>query len=186
MATAKQASPRAGMAVDASGRAAYDPSENVKALNEAANKRQDDLREAHAKLMETEIRCLKEMAALRDAHARELRMAEASRLDAIRQVDQLNVSTAAASSAQQISTLAATTQATAETLRNAVIASAQTIATQTATAMGALIERVAALEKTSYVGTGKGAGLGTFGALMLQIIPILLTVVALVYLGRRG
>ena len=157
MSNAKNPQPRAGLAVDGTGQPVIDPTENVKALTEAEARRQDDLRNAHGILMSAEINHLKDIMALRAEYSKELALKESGRVDAIRQVDQLNVSTAAAVSAAAISTLASTTMSTAETLRNSVVASAQTIASQTATIVSAITERLAALEKSSYEGQGKSA-----------------------------
>ena len=151
-----------GLAVDASGGIAFDPSANVIALNEAAVARIDDLREANSRLLEAEIRALraenqhlKETAGLRAEHSKEIREIESNRLNAIRQVDVLAGNTAADRALVAIQTLAVTTESNANNLRNALTSTATTIAAQTANSQGAIIERIAALEKSSYEGTGK-------------------------------
>lgn len=151
-----------GLGVDVYGDPAFDPSENVKALNEAANKRQDDLREAHNALMDSEIRRLdaeaghlKEISALREHHAKEIRAAETERLNSIRQVDVTAVRTEADRALAAIQTLAATTATNAENLRNALNATAATIAKSTSDTVQQITERIAALEKSSYEGVGK-------------------------------
>lgn len=159
---------RAGIGVDAKGGAVIDPTRNVIALNEAANKRQDDLRSAHSRLMESEVAHLREIIELNATHQKERQEMEASRLDSIRQVDVLAVNTASERAAAASATLANQTAALAETLRNTVAESATTLATQSAnaiqtitnqltTAIGAMGERVAALEKSNYEGQGKNA-----------------------------
>lgn len=58
-----------------------DPSENVKALSEAANKRQDDLRIAAKELFDAKIAALKEINILRSTYDRELLKVATDRLD---------------------------------------------------------------------------------------------------------
>jgi len=151
-----------GLAVDASGGIAFDPSANVIALNEAAVQRLDDLRGANERLLQSEIRALraenqhlKETAGLRAEHSKEIREIESNRLNAIRQVDVLAGNTAADRALVAIQTLAITTESNANNLRNALTSTATTIAAQTANSQGAIIERIAALEKSSYEGSGK-------------------------------
>jgi hypothetical protein len=144
-----------GLGVDASGNPVIDPTENVISLTEAANKRQDDLREAQDKYTTAEIRHLQQIGALRAEHAREIREMESRRLDAIRQVDVNAVKTEADRALAAIQTLAATTTVNAETLRNALTATAAAIAKQTSDTVSQITERIAALEKSSYEGSGK-------------------------------
>jgi hypothetical protein len=146
-----------GKAVDAVGVPVIDPTRNVQDLSEASNKRQDDLRDAQNKYMEAEIRHLKDLGSLRAEHQKELSAKESQRLDSIRQVDQLAVTTAATRTLDAVQALAVTTTANADNLRNAQAAMAATIASQTATQVGAITERLAALEKSSYEGAGKQA-----------------------------
>jgi hypothetical protein len=144
-----------GLGVDAAGSPVVDPTENVKALSEAAQQRQDDLREAHTKLVEANLLRLEQIATLRAEHATALAKLESDRLNAIRQVDVLAVNTAADRAAAAIQALAATTATNAETLRTALTTTATTIATQTANTVQGITERLAALEKSSYEGLGK-------------------------------
>lgn len=153
---------RAGRGVDAFGAQAYDPSENVKDLSEAANKRQDDLREANDKLHASEIRRvdaafahLKELVVTLESHGKELRAAEAGRLDSIRQVDVTAVRTEATRALEAIQTLAATSARDAETLRSTVVTSASNLQSTTAETFKQVTDRIAALEKSSYEGVGK-------------------------------
>ncbi len=156
----------AGLGVDAQGGPVIDPTENVLTLVEAAvsrlddlraseSRRIDDLREAKEKFHDSEVEHLRTMATLRAEHARDINEKESRRLDAIRQVDVLAVSTAADRAAAAISALAATTAANAENLRNALTTTATTIAKQTADTVTAITERLAALEKSSYEGKGR-------------------------------
>src|ERR1035437_4801201 len=58
-----------------------DPTENVKALSEAANKRQDDLRIANEKLVESQLKALDKVAGMRTDASRAERHAEMARID---------------------------------------------------------------------------------------------------------
>ena len=144
-----------GMGVDSDGGPVVDPTANVIALTEAGNRRQDDLRAANDTLVKAELRHVGEMAALREIHQREIREIETKRLDAIRQVDVLAVTTAAERANEAIQRLATATASNAENLRLALTSTASTIATQTAQTVGAIIERISALEKAYYEGKGK-------------------------------
>lgn len=126
-----------------------DPTANVKALSEAANKRQDDLREAserfisakieasaeidairasHAKYMAAaESRRVDEQAALRADFANQLSHAESDRINAIRVVDVNAVSVASQRAADQASVLATQVSQSAEALRTQVAQSAETL-----------------------------------------------------------
>jgi hypothetical protein len=106
-----------------------DPTANVRELNEASVKRQDDLRLAERMLTEAKLAHLKDVSELhskyqkeindtREKHSRDLATAESGRLNAIRQVDREEVIKTAASGQTAIGTLAASTTALAETLRN--------------------------------------------------------------------
>ena len=109
----------AGIAVDAFGGGVVDPTANVIALTEAANKRQDDLRAASDRRTDdlrelNNIRLqanadhLKEMAELRANHALEMSKMESNRLDAIRQVDREEVAKTAVSANTAITILTPT------------------------------------------------------------------------------
>jgi hypothetical protein len=173
----KQSEP--GLAVDYTGERAFDPSANVNALNEATNKRQDDLRAASGKrqddlrgasekLTRAELRHVVAMAKLRAEHAKEMRHSEAERLNSIRLVDVAYSKTEAERALQAIQALAATTTANAENIRSAMQATAATLAKQTSDAASAVAKqtadslteitnRIGSLEKTSYLGAGKQA-----------------------------
>lgn len=154
-----------------------DPSENVKALNEAASKRQDDLREADRLLNEAKLDCLKkiielnttyseklakaesrrvdEQLALRAEGDEKLRLAEAKRIDAIRAVDVNAVAVANQRSAEQASALASQVAASAEVLRNLVAATANTTNQAVSASTQALSQRITTLEQASYQSQGK-------------------------------
>jgi len=146
-----------GMGIDAHGGPVIDPTANVLALVEAANQRQDDLREMNNARIDAELRNQEQMADLRASHQTALDTLEAKRLDAVRSVDQLAVKTEADRSAAAIAALATAAATTAETLRSAVNTSAINLATQLDRTVTAITERIAALEKSSYTGQGKQA-----------------------------
>lgn len=158
--------PPAGIGVDAHGGGVVDPSVNVQALNEASVKRLDDLREVTNSLYDAKIAHGAEMANLRAQyatelgevradHAKELRETETHRLDAIRQVDQLTATTAADRAAQATQALAVRAATDAETLRGVVATTATAQGQTTSQQFSAVIERIAALEKSSYQGQGR-------------------------------
>jgi len=155
-----------GLGVDRAGGPVIDPTANVIALTEAANKRQDDLRAAADTLAQERHRALnevlklqahhsRELAEVRVAHARELNALESNRLNAIRQVDVTAVQTEAQRALNSIQTLAVQTATNAETLRTALVNTAQTIAASTASTVAGLSDRIAALERSTYEGLGK-------------------------------
>jgi len=146
-----------GLGVDAAGGPVIDPTANVLALVEMADRRQDDLREMNNARIDAELRNQETMADLRASHQTALDTLEAKRLDAVRSVDQLAVKTEADRSAAAITALANAAATTAETLRSAVNTSATNLATQLDRTVTAITERIAALEKSSYTGQGKQA-----------------------------
>ena len=132
-----------------------DPTQNVIMFVKAEVRRLDDLMTAHGKADAAEHAHLKEVAELRAIHSKELRESESDRLDKIRQGDVLAVSTAADKAAAAIQSLAVTTAANADNLRSSVENTAQMIARQTSETVGAITERLAALEKSNYEGVGR-------------------------------
>lgn len=166
-----------GPAVDAFGRAVRDPTENVLALSEAANRRQDDLREysekyfeaktAHIKetgeanflhrqeLAAAESRRVDEQATLRAHYSALLSDAEAKRIDAIRAVDVAAVGVASQRASDQASVLATQVSASAEALRTLVATTATTVATSLQQMSTTLSTRLTTLEQASYQSAGK-------------------------------
>lgn len=132
-----------------------DPSENVKALSEAANKRQDDLRILVERLLADKIASIEKINELRYQHAQELAkmladkladeaklradsaerlsIAEAKRIDAIRAVDVNAVAVSSQRTTEQASALQTQTTASAEVLRNQVTRSAEDLRALVAT-----------------------------------------------------
>lgn len=152
---------RPGIGVDARGGQVIDPTENVKALSEAANKRQDDLRAAADKLFESKLQDAEKVSELRYAHTQELALlqarkieeeaklraeysdrlqaAEAKRIDAIRAVDVGAAANLAQRTTEQATALATVVTQSAEVLRNQVSRAAEDtralVATTAATAL---------------------------------------------------
>jgi len=137
----------------------FDPTKNVLQLVEAAVKRIDDLQKAESRRLEdlriSEIKRVDELMALRCIYEDKLTVAEAKRIDAIRAVDVAAVSTATERATVQAQMLAAQVSTSAETLRALVASTAAAAATQQAQIQSALTERIAALEKSLYLGAGK-------------------------------
>src|SRR5688500_7514943 len=76
-----------GMAVDSLGGIAYDPSENVLQLVEAAVTRIDDLFIERGRRYDAAVEHLAYVAELRASHAKEIRESDNSRIAQTRQVD---------------------------------------------------------------------------------------------------
>lgn len=140
-----------GLGVDSAGNPVVDPTKNVLNLVEAESRRQDDLRLAGEKLSNVKHQHAKELISLHSDYGDKLREAETKRLDAIRAVD-----VAAAAVAQQ------RIETTAATLRDLVASTASAAATAAASITNSLAERIAQLERTSYEGSGRGAGMEKF------------------------
>lgn len=188
-----------GIAVDAAGGPVIDPTANVRALDVASHKRQDDLRELNNKWLDAEIRVIsarvqgmEDMAVLRAVYEDKIRNLESDRLDKIRQVDVLAGNTAAERQLVAIQTLATQTANERETLRNLVVSTAATIAAQNSETVAQQNSRIAQLEKSSYEGAGKGTGAKntvTYVVLAVGLVMSLITigsvVVAIAFAIRR-
>jgi hypothetical protein len=158
-----------GPGVDAQGRPVVDPTENVKALTEAAVARLDDLRTA-------DTIHLRELMELRAYYDGLLRQAETARIDAIRAVDVGNVQRAAEVAAAQ-----------AEALRNQVAAAATASQTSLAAALDPIQKDIADLRRAQYEAQGKQgqvvearAGTGALYAAAGLGVSILLALLAVV------
>jgi hypothetical protein len=146
-----------GIGVDAQGGAVIDPTANVIALNQASDRRQDDLRTSFEKYVEAEIRHVEDMAKLSRSYEEKLGVAESKRIDAIRAVDVAAVATAAERSGQQAQVLATQVSASAETLR-ALVATQQAANAAAVSQMATqLTDRIALLERAQYESKGKEA-----------------------------
>lgn len=147
----------AGLAVDAHGGAVIDPTENVIALSEGQNKRQDDLRALERELFDRDIAHVKELASVRALHQQQLDQKESGRLDSIRQVDREEVTKAALSAQQAIATLAISTSTVAETLRAQQEAKGLAAEARQAAFAGEVGKRLSAVELALSEGKGKQA-----------------------------
>lgn len=140
------------------GELTVDPTENVKALTEAANTRQDDLRDASRELVDTKVAHLQYIVELFARFQAEKNLLEANRIDSIRQVDREEVAKTAASAQTAIATLANTTTTMAETLRNQVANTAAAAEVRQQTYASEVNKRLSALE----LGSSEGKGRATF------------------------
>lgn len=131
-----------GPATDARNDPVIDPTENVKALSQAANQRQDDLREM-------ESSHLRELMAVRSGYEDKLREKESERIDAIRAVDVQAVQRAAEVSATAVQALAAQVPITADAVR-----------TSLAQALDPIQRDVIALRQAQYEQQGQRAAAG--------------------------
>lgn len=168
-----------------------DPTKNVLDLVESAILRQDNLREFSERHLHDIINLRAEIARLRDSHSKELREAEAKRIDAIRAVDVGAVASAANVQATQATTLAAQVATSAETLRNQVAAAATAQTVALAAALEPIIKDIADLRRAQYEAQGQktqvvehqasGASSGMWiGIAIASIFGIISTVSAVV------
>jgi hypothetical protein len=190
-----------GLAVDESGQPAYDPSANVLDLVRAAVTRLDDLQESREKLAELRQEALrremdlraehqKAFAILRGEHSAENLRSEARRIDALRELDRLEVRTATERHQVAVEALARTTATLADTLRTSAENMARSLAAQAEASKketDARIEaskkeadaRISAIERSLAAGTGKGEGSKSNLATISTILSIILMLIAL-------
>ena len=163
-----------------------DPTKNVLDLTAAANKRQDDLREMHNRYLEAEFRRLeetvrrveqasdlraeyaRELSLIHQAHDREIHKMEQDKLAAFRASDEMARITEANRSLAAIQVVERTLNSTATAL-----------ASQNAENNVEVNRRLAALEKSSYEGAGKGTGAKntvTYAIIAVGLIVSLITI----------
>jgi len=189
----------AGLGVDVFGGPVIDPTANVIALSQAANKRQDDLREAEnqrqddlraasSRIYQVEMRSLETIVDIYGRHAKELDEIRAYYAKEIRDLDSKNQAAIRQIDVAALHSLAQTSAQTAESLRSLVQNTAATVATQTANTFQLVIDRVAALEKTSYEGSGRSTGTASTWAAIFGGFLILSAVVGALafFFGRSG
>jgi len=144
-----------GIGLDAYGGPLIDPTQNVKDLTEAANLRQDDLRQLNNRYLKALIQTVEQTAKLKAKHVKNIadlhqihdyaiHKAEAGRLDALRQNDR-----------EDVKALAAATTAKAEALQAQVSITAKTLADSFASAMAEQNKRLSAIELSQSEGRGK-------------------------------
>ena len=127
-----------------------DPTENVKAMTTAAV-------ESEAALREMSTRYQDKIADLRDVHHREMRVAEAQRIDAIRLVDTGNVTRAAEVASDQATALATAVVQSAEALRAQVEATRIATRSELETALRPITTTIESLRQTQFQQQGEKA-----------------------------
>lgn len=120
----------------------------VDSLREAADKRADDIMEAH-------FQRVTEVGLLRAEYQEKLAVAEAKRIDAIRSVDVNAVAVASERATQQAQVLASQVAQSAEALRTLVASTAATFAQQQQSLQTQITERLGLLERAQYETKGK-------------------------------
>lgn len=155
-----------GKAIDVKGGPVVDPSENVKSLNEANSKRQDDLRGGSERLTQSQLDSQEKMNAMRSDHVKELMslradydsrllVAEAKRIDAIRAVDVAAVAVDRVRVTDQALVLATQVSQSAEALRSLVANTATTQAASQQQVVNTLSARLTTLEQAGYQQAGQ-------------------------------
>ena len=139
-----------GPATDVHGRPVQDPTANVLENLQTAVRRLDDLRDALNSKVSDALEHSKEVAALRAEYDEKLRDAETKRIDAIRAVDQGNVTRASEVAAAQATALASQLQVSAEALRAQVEATRITTADTLAAALQPIQNDVAVLREVQF------------------------------------
>ena len=176
---------QAGVGLDPAGGPLIDPTANVIALNKAGHIRQDDLRKAERRYIESELLRVEAIANLKADHTKEIAQlhqihdyaihkAEAGRLDALRQNDR-----------EDVKALAAATTAKAEALQAQVATTAKTLADSFASAMAEQNKRVSAVELTQSAGSGRGQGAQNLWAIIAVAISVLVALLTLWKLSGR-
>ena len=136
-----------GPAVDRDGGSVVDPTPNVLRLVESETRRQDDLRNMQDGHLAEGLRT-------NAAHAKEIRLAETARIDAIRAVDVGAVNRAAEVASTRATTLAGQVANSAETLRTQVAAAATAAAVALAAALDPIQKDIADLRRAQYEAQG--------------------------------
>jgi len=144
-----------GPGVDIDGKAVIDPTKNVLDLVSAAITRQDDLRRQEGNALREVIGLRAEMALRQNQHDKELRTAEAARIDAIRSIDVGAVNRAAEVATAQAATLATQVAVSAETLRTQVAATATAGTVGLAAALEPIQKDIADLRRAQYEAQGQ-------------------------------
>jgi len=146
-----------GSELDARGRVVIDPTLNVIALHEAGMQRQDDLRKSENRRIRERVHMEARIAELRAGHNRELRKAEAQRLDAIRGVDQAAVMASASAAEIRAATLAAQVALSADAMRTQVAATAQAAQENLTRALDPIQKDIGELRQVQYTTAGSKA-----------------------------
>jgi len=190
---------RQGIGVDAQGNAVIDPTKNVLDLTAAANKRQDDLREMHNRYLEAEFRRLEEQvkrveetSELRAEFAREIGIVHQSHDREIHKMEQDKLAAFRASDEMARITEANRSLAAIQVVERTLNSTATALASQNAENNVEVNRRLAALEKSSYEGAGKGTGAKntvTYAIIAVGLLVSLITigsvVIAIAFAIRR-
>jgi len=143
------------MGVDSAGAPVVDPTANVIALNEAATRRQDDLRILERELTDAKLDHIKEIAYLRSKYTIRLAEAESKRIDAIRAVDVNAVAVASERQSAAATVLANQVASSADALRTLVSTTAAAMAEQQRQQTAQITDRLTVVERSQYEGRGK-------------------------------
>lgn len=175
-----------GIAVDAGGQPAYDPSQNVLALVEKSITRIDDRMADQSLLVDAKLQRVDDLARLRDEraelraqyaselaklnekvevlraeHAKEIRLLESDRVDKVRQVDVQAGNIASDRALVAIQTLATVTASNAEAIRAQVATTATAQATQLDQRLAAVaVSIAAAVERVAAVEKVQNTAMG--------------------------
>ena len=155
-------------------------------LVQAEKERADDLREADRKLSKAELKAVRREAKLRTWHNKEMRRLETDRVDAIRMVDVAQRASDQRTALEAIQALAAQTESNRNSLSKQVTDTAETLSKQNAEANKQQLDRIAALEKTSYTGAGEKAVADPAMVLLAQSVADLVKVSTGAGGERRG
>ena len=157
-----------GPATDRHNEPVVDPTANVIRDLEGAVRRLDDLRKAESRHVREVLRLrgaqrnhdlahMSEVVKIRSSYDRQLRKAEASRIDAIRTVDVEAARQARGEAELRATALAAQVASSAEALRAQVASTATAAATSLAAALVPLTEAIADLRRAQYEQAGSKA-----------------------------
>jgi hypothetical protein len=163
-----------------------DPTKNVLDLTNAANKRQDDLREMYNRFIEASIRRLDEtvrrveqIADLRAQHAHDVSMIHQAHDREIHKMEQDKLAAFRASDEMARITEANRSLAAIQVVERTLNSTATALASQNAENNVEVNRRLAALEKSSYEGAGKGTGAKntvTYVVLAVGMVMSLITI----------
>lgn len=156
-----------------------DPTKNVLDLVDAAVRRLDDIGSLRTQLATEQALYLRREMDLREKYELRLTQGEAQRINALRELDRLEVRTATDRHQLAVDTLAKATTAMAETLRTGTEGLARTLATQLESKTTVIEQRLGSLETSRAAGTGKGAGLNAAWVYLGGLVALLVGLYAL-------
>jgi|SRR5579872_145014 len=140
------------------GQRVIDPTENVMSLVAAAQKRQDDLREAENRriddLRKQQVQYEHELRTVRSQYQDELAQAESKRIDALATAESRRLDAVLAGMKADVALASEKASATAATLAASVAATATATASQINELRNTLDKRLAAVEQNQYQAGG--------------------------------